>query len=138
MKSFIKAVSYYIPEKKLTNEELAVLFPEWSAEAIFEKTGIKWRGVTAEGELSSDIAVKAAEKVFESYPEDRSEIDFLIFCSQTPDYISPSTACLIQDRLGLKTSVGALDVSLACTGYVYSLSLAKGLIESGVAKNVLL
>ena len=138
MNAFIKHISYYVPEKKLTNHDLAALFPEWDADTIFKRTGIMERGLSAPGELSSDKAVKAAELLFEEYHIDRSEIDFILFCTQTPDYITPTSACLIQDRLGLKKSAGALDVNLGCTGFLYNLSLAKGLIESGQAKNVLL
>lgn len=138
MNACIKYTSYYLPEHKLTNEKLAELFPEWSAGEIFEKTGIRERGISPLTELSSDKAVKAAEKLFAEYPIDKSEIDFLLFCTQTPDHITPSTSCIIQDRLGLRKSIGALDVNQGCTGFVYCLSLAKGLIETGMAKNVLL
>jgi len=138
MKAFIKHISYYVPEKKLTNDELAVLFPEWDADSIFQRTGIKERGISAENELSSDKAVKAANLLFSEYDIDISTIDFLIFCTQTPDYITPSSACLIQHRLGLKKSIGALDVNLGCTGFVYILGLAKGMIEANIARNILL
>ncbi len=106
-------------------------------EAIYEKTGIAARYVCDENECASDLAVKAAEKLFEENDIDRNSIDFLLFCTQTPDYPLPTTACLLQDRLGLPTSMGALDFNLGCSGYVYGLSLADGLIRSGVAKRVL-
>lgn len=138
MKAYIKAISYYLPENKLTNEELSQLFPEWTAEEIYKRTGVIERGISPLTELSSDKAVKAAEKFFQEHRIDKSEIDFLIFCTQTPDYITPSSSCVIQERLGLSKNTGALDVNLGCTGFTYILSLAKGLIETGMAKNVLL
>jgi len=138
MKAYIRAISYYLPEKKLTNEELSQIFPEWTAEEIYKRTGVRERSISPLTELSSDKAVKAAEKFFQEHRIDKSEIDFLIFCTQTPDYFTPSSSCVIQERLGLSKNTGALDVNLGCTGFVYILSLAKGLIETGMAKNVLL
>jgi 3-oxoacyl-[acyl-carrier-protein] synthase-3 len=84
------------------------------------------------------LGVAAAEKLFRRYAIDRNSIDFLLFCTQSPDYPLPTTACLIQERLGLPTSVGALDFNLGCSGFVYGLSLADGLIQSGVARRILL
>lgn len=138
MKAYIKQINYYIPEKKLTNEDLVGIFPELNANKLFEKTGIKQRGISNISELSSDKAICAAELLFSEKKIKKSEIDFLIFCTQTPDYITPSTSCIIQDKLGLNKNIGALDVNLGCTGFLYVLSLAKGLIESGIANNVLL
>lgn len=139
MKTFIKAISYALPEKELTNEELVREFPEWSVDKIANKVGINKRFVAAEDETSADLAVKAAERLFEENPEiKKGSIDFVLFCTQSPDYFLPTSACVIQDRLGLPTSCGALDFNLGCSGYVYGLSLAKGLIFGGIANNVLL
>lgn len=138
MRAVIQAIDYYLPVNTLTTEQLAHDFPEWSAEKIDEKIGVSVRHIAAPDECSSDFAVKAAQKLFASEVIDRSEIDFVLFCTQSPDYRLPTTACLIQDRLGLKTSVGALDFNLGCSGFVYGLSLAKGLIETGQARSVLL
>lgn len=138
MKAYIKGISYYLPEKVLTNEKLTEQFPEWSVEKVASKVGINQRHISADGETAGDMAVKAAEKLFEEYQVKPSEIDFILLCTQSPDYFLPSTACIIQDRLGIPTTAGALDFNLGCSGYVYGLSLAKGLIYSGVAKNVLL
>ncbi len=139
MKAFIKAISYALPDKQLTNEELVGEFPEWSVDKIANKVGINKRFVVEENETSADLAVKAAEKLFEDNSEiDKSSIDFVLFCTQSPDYFLPTSACVIQDRLGLPTSCGALDFNLGCSGYVYGLSLAKGLIFGGIANNVLL
>lgn len=134
----IKAISYYLPEAILTNNDLNKSFPEWSADKISNKTGIFERHISAENEFSSDLAIKAAEKLFDEHNVDRKEIDFILLCTQSPDYFLPTTACILQHKLGLLTSCGALDFNLGCSGYVYGLSLAKGLISAGIATNVLL
>ncbi|MEO8533523.1 MAG: ketoacyl-ACP synthase III, partial [Flavobacterium sp.] len=138
MKANIKAISYYLPESVLSNDLINQEFPEWGIEKISSKTGINARHISAKDEFSSDMAVKAAEKLFAEHNIDRSEIDFLLFCTQSPDYFLPTTACIIQEKLGLETTIGALDFNLGCSGFVYGLSLAKGLIAGEMAKNVLL
>ena len=132
----IKQVEYYLPERILTNEELEKAYPEWSATKLEKKVGIKQRHIAGPNETSLDLATKAAIKVLEK--EDKDLIDFVLFCTQSPDYLLPTSACLLQSRLRLKTSIGALDFNLGCSGYVYGLALAKGLINSGVCKNILL
>lgn len=135
----IKAISYYLPEKIVTNEELVIDFPDWTVEKIATKVGVNQRHVTSEDETATDLAVKAGEKLFAANPEiKREDIDFVLLCTQSPDYLLPTSACLAQDRLGLRTNIGALDYNLGCSGYVYGLSLAKGLIAGGIAQNVLL
>ncbi len=136
--AYIKAISYYLPDKVLDNAELNAKFPEWSADKISAKTGIFERRISALNEFSSDMAVKAAEKLFIENNINRAEIDFLLLCTQSPDYLLPTTSCIVQDKLNLSTSIGALDFNLGCSGYVYGLSLAKGLIAGGIANNVLL
>lgn len=138
MKQYIKAISYYLPQDILSNEKINAAFPEWDINKISSKTGIKDRHIAAPDEFSSDMAVKAAEKLFAENNIDRNDIDFLLLCTQSPDYFLPTTACIVQDRLGLSTSTGALDFNLGCSGFVYGLGLAKGLISGGMAKNVLL
>ncbi|QSB25943.1 ketoacyl-ACP synthase III [Flavobacterium sp. CLA17] len=138
MKANIKAISYYLPESVLSNDLIHQEFPEWGIEKISTKTGINARHISAKDEFSSDMAVKAAEKLFAEHNIDKSEIDFLLFCTQSPDYFLPTTACIIQEKLGLETTIGALDFNLGCSGFVYGLSLAKGLIAGEMAKNVLL
>jgi 3-oxoacyl-[acyl-carrier-protein] synthase-3 len=135
---FIKHISYYLPQITLTNEKINEDFPEWNIEKISSKTGIENRHISAPDEFSSDMAVKAAEKLFCEYTIDRQSIDFLLLCTQSPDYYLPTTACIVQDKLRLSTNCGALDFNLGCSGFVYGLSLAKGLITGGMAKNVLL
>jgi 3-oxoacyl-[acyl-carrier-protein] synthase-3 len=134
----IGAIASFLPEKVLSNEELAALFPEWPADRIYEKTGIRERRVAGEGETASDLAYMAAERLFAAGHCKAADIDFIIFCTQAPDYFLPTSACLLQERLGVPRSAGALDVNLGCSGYVYCLALAKSLIESDLASNVLL
>lgn len=135
----IKAISYALPEYIVTNEVLVEEFPEWTVEKIAEKVGVHSRRTVSEGETATDLAVAAAEKLFvENDHIRKEEIDYILFCTQSPDYHLPTSACLIQERLGLGTDIGALDFNLGCSGYIYGLSLAKGLIEGAIAKNVLL
>lgn len=136
-KAYIKAISYYLPEKIVTNEELVSDFPEWTVEKIVEKVGVKQRHIS-DNETISDMAIKASETLFSTYPNiDINQIDFVIVCTQSPDYFLPSTACIIQDKLGLSTKCGAFDFNLGCSGYEYGLAVAKGLIESKIARNIL-
>ena len=137
-KATIRAAEYALPSRVIGNEELAALFPEWPADKIKEKLGISSRAIAADDELSSDLAVRAGETLFTSGIIPREAIDYILLCTQSPDYILPSTACLIQERLGIPQSCGALDFNLGCSGWVYGLGLAKGLIETGQAENVLL
>ena len=139
MKTYIKALAYTLPKNEITNEQLVKEFPEWSVDKIADKVGINSRFVASENETSSDLAVKAAEKLFLENPNiNKEDIDFVLFCTQSPDYFLPTSACIIQNKLGLPTTCGALDFNLGCSGYIYGLSLAKGLILGGIANNVLL
>ena len=138
MKAYIKAISYYLPEKVVTNEDLVKEFPEWSVDKVSAKIGVNSRYIAAENETAGDMAERAARNLFEEYHIDPKQIDFLMLCTQSPDYFLPSTACVLQDRLGIPTSGCAFDYDLGCSGCIYGLALAKGLIYSEVAKNVLL
>lgn len=138
MKAYVKAISYYLPENILTNEDLVEEFPEWSVEKIANKVGVNKRHIAKIDETSADLATLAAEKLLEENDIDRNSIDFILFCTQSPDYFLPTSACLIQNRLNIPTTCGALDFNLGCSGYVYGLLLAKGLIVGGIARNVLL
>lgn len=138
MRAYIKAIAYYLPEKVVTNEQLVEEFPEWSVEKIAKKVGINERHIAAEDETAGDMAFKAAEKLIAENNVDKGTIDFILLCTQSPDYFLPSTSCVIQSRLGLPTKCGAFDFNLGCSGYEYGLAVAKGLIMSGVAKKVLL
>lgn len=133
----IAAVASYFPEATLTNAELSEEFPQWSVEKIAEKTGIRSRHIANGVEFSSDLATGAGKSLFEDWGIAPTEVEYLIVCTQSPDFFLPSTATIVQHNLGLLNSVGAIDVNLGCSGYVYSLGLAKGLIESGQVANVL-
>ena len=139
MKTYIKALAYTLPENEITNEQLVKEFPEWSVDKIADKVGINTRFVASENETSSDLAIKAAEKLFLENPNiNKEDIDFVLFCTQSPDYFLPTSACIIQNKWGLPTTCGGLDFNLGCSGYIYGLSLAKGLVLGGIANNVLL
>lgn len=132
----INSIKYYLPEKVLSNEELSQKFPEWNVDKISSKTGISKRYIAGEEEFASDMAIKAANLLFEENNINRKDIDFLIYCTQSPDYLLPTTACILQDKLGLE-KIGAFDFNLGCSGYIYGLAIAKGLIETNIASNVL-
>lgn len=128
-------IEYYLPEKTLTNAELATNFPGWDFISFEKKIGIKKRHLADSSTTSLDLAEKACLKVLRNL--DKSEIDFLLLCTQSPDYFIPTTACILQDRLGLETRCGALDINMGCSGYLYGLALAKSLLSSGIARSVL-
>jgi len=136
--AYIKGISYYLPEQVYTNEDLIRDFPEWSVDKVMNKVGVEKRHIAATDETAGDMAEKAARKLFNEYGIKPSSIDFLLLCTQSPDYFLPSTACVLQDRLGIPTSAGAFDYNLGCSGCIYGMALAKGLIAAGIANNVLL
>jgi 3-oxoacyl-[acyl-carrier-protein] synthase III len=138
MHAAIRAIDYYLPERVVSNQDLAREFPGWSVDKIQGKTGIQERHIAGSQECSSDLAFQAAQKLFASGQATPAEIDYLLLCTQSPDYFLPTTACLLQDRIGIPTSAGALDFNLGCSGYIYGLGLAQGLIETGQASRVLL
>ena len=138
MNAYIKDLAYYLPQQIVTNEQIVEEFPEWSVEKITDKVGVHQRHVAAENETAADMAVCAAHNLFNQGKCLKEDIDYILLCTQSPDYLLPTSACLIQDKLGLRKDIGALDFNLGCSGYVYGLSLAKGLVVSGIASNVLL
>lgn len=131
----IKDIVSYLPSAVVSNDQIAELFPDWPAAKIREKTGIEVRHVAGVDETAADFAARAATPLIEQYGTD---YDWLLFCTQSPDYLLPTTACVLQHRLGLPTTCAALDFSLGCSGYIYGLSLAQSLISSGQARRVLL
>lgn len=137
MNARIAAVAPYLPETVLDNEALATEFPEWSVEKIAAKTGISRRHIAGPDEFASDLATAAGKALFDTHDIDPASVEYLIVCTQSPDYYLPSTACIVQDALGIPTSAGATDITLGCSGYIYALGLAKGLIESGQVATVL-
>lgn len=129
--AFISQISYKLPNKILTNTN----------QRLAKKTGIQYRHVCENNETASDLAYEACKALIEALPgggRAKDNIDFILLCTQSPDYILPTTACLLQNKLSLPLSTGCLDYNLGCSGYVYGLGLAKGLIESQQANNVLL
>jgi 3-oxoacyl-[acyl-carrier-protein] synthase-3 len=134
----IKAIASFLPAGKLTNDQLAEEFGDWHASQILSKTGVAVRGVAGPDECASDLGIAAAKRLFSGGAYGPEEIDFLIFCTQSPDYFTPTTACVMQDRLGLRTDCGAIDINQGCSGYIYGLALAKSLVEAGTAGTVLL
>jgi 3-oxoacyl-[acyl-carrier-protein] synthase-3 len=139
MNAYIKSICYFLPERVVTNQELVDEFPEWTVDKIADKVGVNERHVASESETATDLAVSAANKLFSENSDIlREDIDFVILCTQSPDYKLPTSACLIQDRLGLRRNIGAFDYNLGCSGYVYGLAIAKGMVAGGIAKNVLL
>lgn len=137
MDAAITAIEYSLPRRILDNDQLAKEFADWTPEKILAKTGIRERHVATEEECASDFAIEAANRLLNSNICSRDEIDYVLYCTQSPDYFLPTTACMLQDRLELKLSCGAMDFNLGCSGYVYGLGLAKGLVESGQASRIL-
>jgi 3-oxoacyl-[acyl-carrier-protein] synthase-3 len=132
----IKKIAVYLPTQTRSTFEILQDLPEESIRSFVKKIGIQQRHIADDNEYVSDMAVAAAEKLFASGVS-RELIDYVILCTQSPDYQLPTTACLVQDRLNLRKSVGAIDINLGCSGYVYSLSLAYALIESNQVNSVL-
>lgn len=132
----INHISVYLPENRLSNADLASEF-NISEDQVLKNTNIHNRFVSGSKELSSDMAIKAGNILFDETKFDKSEIDFLIFCSEGFDYIAPATSCIIQHKLGLSTNIGCFDLPYGCSGYVYGLGIAYGLLKAGIAKKVL-
>ncbi|HCU44891.1 MAG TPA: ketoacyl-ACP synthase III [Sphingobacterium sp.] len=136
MGASIKAIEFYLPKHKVSNEDLLVKFPDYDFAKFEKKVGIRNRYWVSENETALDLAVNACQKLFSKI--EKEQIDYVIYCTQSPEYFLPTTACILQERLGLSTEIGAFDYNLGCSGYVYGVSLAKALIESGQSEHVLL
>jgi len=134
----IGPIAVHFPSRVETSDTLGAEHPEWHIAELTEKTGIRQRYLAADNETASDLGFAACSKLFREHEIDPASIDFLLYCTQTPDYPLPTTACLLQDRLGLSIHCGALDFNLGCSGFVYGLSLAEGLIATGQARRILL
>ena len=137
MQAIIESLEIHLPERIVTNEELAGRLGKWTAEEIFRKTGMRERRFAARDECSSDLAIAAARKLIAGGRLNPSDVDYILFCTQSPDYFLPQTAPIIQDRLGLPRTCGSLDFNHGCAGFVAGLSIAKGLIASSQARCVL-
>jgi 3-oxoacyl-[acyl-carrier-protein] synthase III len=134
----IIAVEYACPEKVETNLDLQRLYPAWDMDSVAGKTGVYERHLAAPEECASDFAYNACVKLLDRVAVPRSAIDGLIVCTESPDYVLPPNATLLQHRLGLPKSVAAFDYTLACSGYVYGLAICKAFIEAGLLETLLL
>ncbi len=134
----LMGIDYQLAGQSLGNAELAALSDQWTDESIFQKTGVRNRQVVGKDEFASDLVCRAAEKLFARGVCQPANVDFLLYVTQSPDYFMPATACVIQARLGLPSACGAIDINQGCSGYVYGLGVATGLVESGQARGVLL
>lgn len=138
MHAMLCALEYHLPENVVSTSDLSLQFPDWSVDKIAAKTGITARHIARPEECASDLAVAAAQKLFSSGACRPEDIDYVLLCTQSPDYFLPTTACLVQARLGIPTTAGALDFNLGSSGYIYGLGLGEGLISSGQASTLLL
>lgn len=132
----IDKISIHLPDQILSNETLAAQFNVSTSE-ILKRTGIETRYLSAQNETASDLAYKAGKKLLDAEPGLREKIDFLIFCSDCFDYIAPATSCILQNRLGLAQTTGCMDLPYGCSGFVYGLAMANGLLHTGMANTVL-
>jgi len=132
----IAGTGSYVPERILTNEELAKRV-DTSDEWIFSRTGIRERRIAAEGEFTSHMASNAARKALEQAGMDASEIQLIIVATITPDTITPATACYVQQQLGASKAV-AFDISAACSGFLYAMKICKRMIADGAFENALI
>jgi 3-oxoacyl-[acyl-carrier-protein] synthase-3 len=124
MGATIEAIEYVFPEKKISNKDLQIEFPDYDFKRFEEKVGIASRYVVAKNETGLDLAVKACQKLFERNIN-KKEVDYILYCTQSPEYILPTTACVLQDKLELRKNIGAFDFNLGCSGYTYGLSFAE-------------
>lgn len=136
--AYLKALSYYLPPTELTNEQLQKQLPFCEVSKIAKGIGVTVRHIADEDMTAGDMAACAAKQLFKDYDIKPTDIDFIIFATQTQDHFLPATACLIQNKLGVPTSAGAFDFDLGCSGYVYGLAIANSFVDSGLAKNILL
>jgi 3-oxoacyl-[acyl-carrier-protein] synthase III len=128
---------YYLPEKKQTDKDLLIDNPDWDMLKIIEKTGISLRSIASSNQTAVDLAFEAGTKLLKDISF-KEEIDLIILVTQSPDYILPTSACILQDKLGLSKKCMAFDINLGCSGFVYAMSVAGSLIDSGVAKKGLI
>ena len=134
--SRIMGTGSYLPARILTNAELEKRI-ETTSEWIVERTGIRERHIAAEGELTSDLAQKAAESALDAAGIDASEVDLIVVATTTSDRVFPSTACVLQAKLGVTNGCPAFDVQAVCSGFVYAVSVADQFIRSGQVKTAL-
>jgi 3-oxoacyl-[acyl-carrier-protein] synthase-3 len=134
----VNQIEYYLPEKIITNEDLAQKNPDWDIEKIEAKSGVKSRHIAEPNQTTLDLAIKAVEKVFSTGYITKDQIDAIIFCTQSNDYIMPSNSFLIHKHFNFSEKIWTFDYNLACSGYVYGLAISRGILETKLAKNILL
>ena len=132
----ISGTGSYVPEKVLTNNDLSE-FLDTSDEWIFERSGIRRRHIAADGEAASDMALRASRNALEMAGIDASQIDLVVVTTVNPDMAFPSTACLLQAKLGIRNNIPCFDLSAACSGFVYGVEVATRMMQSGMYKNAL-
>ena len=135
---YIRQIEYHLPEKIVTNDDLQATHPEWDVQKVSEKSGVLQRHIALDNETAFDLSCRAVEKLFQNDEISKDNIQGILFCTQSPDYIMPSNAFLIHKQFCFENHVWAFDFNLACSGYVYGLSIARGMIETNLAENVLL
>ncbi len=135
LRAVITGTGSYAPSRIMTNDDFAA-YLDTSDSWIRERTGIRERRIAAEGEATSDLAVEAAKKALESADLTAADIDGILLATATPDIAFPSTACLVQARLGA-TRAFAFDLNAVCSGFVYAMTVAKSLVETGAARRLL-
>ena len=114
----ITGIAFHLPAEILDNAALARHAPRFQPDKVKAKTGIDRRHIAAAGETAGDLATEAARKLLATQDIDPASIDYLILCTQAPDYFLPTTACLVHQRLGLRPDAGAIDINLGCSGFV--------------------
>jgi 3-oxoacyl-[acyl-carrier-protein] synthase III len=137
-RSRIESIAYALPARRVTNDDLKREYPDWEFERLEKRTGVFSRCIASERETALDFAVRACEELADRNDLRPEEIDAVIFCTQSPDYIMPPNSSILHGKLGLSLRVMAFDITLACSGYVYGLQIADSLIRSGTARRVLL
>jgi len=132
----IKSIEYYLPENIVTNKDLQKENPHWNLDKVAEKSGVYQRHIAGKNETAYDLSVKACDKLFQT--NDKNDIDGIIYCTQSPDYIMPSNSFLLHNYLNLENRVFAYDFNHACTGFIYCLAMANAFVKAGMAKSILL
>lgn len=133
----MRDIGFALPEQVVTNDDLHREHPEWDMARVAARVGVLSRHIARSNETALDLAVVACDALFRRNSDLRSQVDGIIFCTQTPDYVMPPNACVLHKALGLHDAVFAVDTTLACSGYVYSLALAQGLLLAGTCHNIL-
>ena len=133
----IRSIAYSLGSKILTNAELKKQFPKWNFDHLETRTGVKERPICGPNETALDFAINACNALIKDGQLHTDDIDAVIFCTETPDHVIPPNACILHDVLGLKQHTAAFDITHACSGYPYALMLAKSMIFSGAASQVL-